>query len=57
MIGVFGDENLRLRRLSRQPTLNQPRRRCRLHNSALAGSAGIFGSTHNKHAELGRVDL
>jgi len=57
MIGVFGDENLRHRRLGRQPTLNQPRRRCRLHNSALAGPTGIFGPTHNKHAELGRDDV
>ena len=32
MIGVFGDENLRHRRLGRQSALDQPRRRGRLHH-------------------------
>ena len=57
MIGVFGDENLRHRRLGRQPALDQPRRCGRLHHPVLAGSAGIFGPTHNQHAELGRDDI
>ena len=57
MVGVFGDEKLRHRRLGRQPALYQPRRRGRLHHPVFAGSAGIFGPTHDKHAELGRDDV
>ena len=57
MIRVFGDENLRHRRLGWQPALNQPRRRGRLHHPVLASPAGIFGPTHNKHAELSRDDV
>lgn len=57
MIGVFGDETLRHRRLGRQPALDQPCRRDRLHHPVLAGPTGIFGPTHDKHAELGRDDV
>lgn len=46
-----------MRTLGRQPALDQPRRRSRLHHPVLAGSTRIFGSTHNKHAELGRDDI
>ena len=52
MIGVFGDENLRHRRLGRQSALDQPCRRGRLDHHVLASPAGIFGPANDQHAEL-----
>ena len=57
MIGVFGDENLRDRRLGRQSALDQPRRRRRLHHPVLASPAGVFGPADDEHAELRRHDV
>ena len=57
MIGIFGDEDLRDRRLGRQSALDQPCRRGRLHHHVLASPAGIFGSANDKHAELRRHDV
>ena len=57
MIGVFGDENLRHRRLGRQSALDQPRRRGRLHHHVLASPAGVFGPANHQHAELRRHDV
>ena len=54
MIGVLGDEHVRDRRLGRQAALDQPRRGRRLDDDVLAGAAGVFGPTHDQHAELRR---
>ena len=57
VIGVFGDQHLRDRRLGRQSALDQPRRRWRLHHHVLAGPAGVFGPADDQHAELRRHDV
>jgi hypothetical protein len=57
VIGIFGHEHLRDRRLGRQSAFDQPRRRWRLHHHVLARPAGIFGSPHDDHAELRRYDV
>ncbi len=44
-------------RLGRQAALDQPRRGRRLHDSALAGAAGVFGTPRHQHAELRRHDV
>ena len=57
VIGVFGDQDLRHRRLGRQSALDQSRRRGRLHHHLLAGPAGILGPAHDQHAQLRRHDV
>ena len=57
VVGVFGDEHLRHGRIRRQPALDQPCRRGRLHDDVLAGTAGVFGSADDQHPELGRDDV
>jgi hypothetical protein len=57
VIGVFGHEHLRYRRLGRQAALDQPGRRWGLHHHVLAGPAGVFGSANHEHAELRRHDV
>jgi hypothetical protein len=57
VIGVFGDQNLRHRRLGRQSALDQPCRRGRLDYHVLAGPAGVFGPADHQHAELCRHDV
>jgi len=54
MISVFGHQNLGDSGLGRQATLDQPRRSRRLHDAVLAGSAGVFGPSGHKDAELRR---
>ena len=57
VVGVFGDDHVRDRRLGRQAALDQPRRRRRLDDDVLASAAGIFGSAHDQHSELRRHDV
>ena len=54
MPGVFGDQDVGHHRLGRQPALDQPFRRRRLHHRLLAGPAGIFGTVRHDHPELRR---
>ena len=54
MPGVFGDQHGGDHRLGRQPALDQPFRRRRLHHRLLAGPAGIFGTMRHDHPVLGR---
>ena len=54
VIGIFGDQHLGDGRLGRQSALDQPRRRRRLHDLVLAGSAGVFGPPRDDHPELRR---
>jgi hypothetical protein len=57
MIGIFGDQDLGHGRLCWDAALDQSRRRGRLHDRFLAGSAGVFGSADNKNPELRRNDV
>jgi hypothetical protein len=57
VIGIFGDQDLRHSALSRQSTLDQSRRRWRLHNHVLAAAAAIFGAADDEHPELRRHDV
>jgi hypothetical protein len=57
MIGVFGDENLRDGRIGRQSALDQPRRCGSLHHDLFAGPAAVFGTAHDKHAQLSGDDV
>ena len=57
VIGVFGDEHVRHRRIRRQAAFDQSRRRRRLNHDVLAGAASIFGTAHDQHPELGRHDV
>ena len=52
MIGVFGDQDLRHRRLGRQSALDQSCRRGRLDHHVLASPAGVFGAANHQHPEL-----
>ena len=52
--GVFGDQHRGDHRLGRQPALDQPLGRRRLHHRLLAGPAGIFGAVRHDHPELRR---
>ena len=57
MVGILGHQHLGDRCFGRQATFDQPRRcRC-LHHHVLAGPAGIFGTAHDQHPELGRHDV
>ena len=42
MIGVLADDHVSNRRFRREPALDQPRRRGRLHHALLAGAAGVL---------------
>jgi hypothetical protein len=57
MIGVFGNQHLRHRRIGRQAALDEARRGWRLDDDVLAAAAGVFGSAHDEHAELRRNDV
>jgi hypothetical protein len=57
VIGIFGHEHLRDRRLGWQSALDQPRRCWRLHHHVLASPAGVSGPTNDKHPELSRHDV
>ena len=57
MPGVFGDQHVGDHRLGRQPALDQPLRRRRLHHRLRAGPAGIFGTMRHDHPELRRNDV
>ena len=57
VIGIFGDQHLRDRRLGRQSALDQSRRRGRLHHHVLAGPAGILGPANDQDPELRRHDV
>ena len=48
MIGIFRHQHLGDGRLGRQATLDQPRRRRRLHHEVFAGAAGVFGPAHDQ---------
>ena len=54
MPGVFGDQHRGDHRLGRQPALDQPFGRRRLHHRLLAGPAGVFGTVRHDHPELRR---
>ena len=54
MPSVFGNQHIGHHRLGRQPALDQPFGRSRLHHRLLAGSAGIFGTMRHHHPELRR---
>ena len=56
MISIFRHQHLRDQRVGGQPALDHARRSGRLHHS-LAGAAGVFGSTHDQHAQLRRHDI
>ena len=57
VIGVFGDEDERDRRLGRQAALDQSGRCRLLDDDVLAGPAGIAGPARDQDAELGRDDV
>ena len=57
VVGIFRHQHLGDRRLGRQAAFDQPRRRRRLHHDVFAGPAGVFGSAHHQHPELGRHDV
>ena len=57
MIGVFGDQDLRDRRLGRDAALDQPVRRRSLDDNALAGPAAIARSPCNENTELGGYNV
>ena len=57
VIGIFGHQHLGDGRLGRQAALDQPRRRRRLHDTILAGPAGVFGPARDEHPELRRHDV
>ena len=57
MIGIFGHQNLGDGGLGRQAAFDQPRRSRRLHDTVLAGPAGIFGPPGDEDAELRRHDV
>ena len=52
MIGILGDQDLGDARLGRQPALDQPRGRRRLHHHLGTGAAGVFGPAHDQDAQL-----
>ena len=52
--GIFGDQHRGHHRLGRQPALDQPFGRRRLHHRLFAGPAGIFGTVRHDHPVLGR---
>lgn len=54
MPGVFGDQHGGDHRLGRQPALDQPFGRARLHHRLLTGAARIFGTVRHNHPELRR---
>ena len=54
MPGVFGDQHGGDHRLGRQPALDQPFGRARLHHRLLTGAARIFGTVRHDHPELRR---
>ena len=57
MIGVFRHQHLRDQRFGGQAALDQTRRSGRLHHHVLTGAAGVFGPTHDQHAQLRRHDV
>jgi hypothetical protein len=57
VIGVLGDEDMRHRRLGRQPALDQSRRRGSLYHHFLASPTGILGPAHHEHVQLRRDDV
>jgi hypothetical protein len=57
VIGIFGDQHLRHRRLRRQAALDQPGRRESLQDDVGAGAAAILGPPHDDHAQLRRNDV
>ena len=57
VIGVLGDDDMGHGRLGRQPALDQPRRRRRLHHAVLAGPTGVLGATHHQHPQLRGHDV
>jgi len=57
VIGVFGNQHVRHRRLGRQAALDEARQGRRLDDDVLAAAAGVFGPAHDKHAELCRNDV
>ena len=57
MVGIFGHQNLGDGGLGRQAALDQPRRRRGLHDTVLAGPAGVFGPPGDEHPELRRHDV
>jgi hypothetical protein len=57
MPSVFGDHDRGHHRLGRQPALDQPLGRRRLHNRLFAGPAGVFGTVRHHRPELRRDDV
>jgi hypothetical protein len=57
VIGVFGDQDLRDRRLGRQVALDQPGRRRCLDHHILASPTGILRTAHDENSELRRDDI
>jgi hypothetical protein len=54
MPGVFGDQHRGHHRFGRQPALDQPLGRRRLHDRLFAGAAGVFGTVRHDRPELRR---
>ena len=57
MVGVFRHDDVGDELLGRQATLDQPRRRRRLHDCPLTGAAGIFRPSGDDHLVVRRDDI
>lgn len=57
MVGIFGNEDVGDGRLGGHAALDQPCRRRRLDDDALAGRAAIAGTAGDEHPELRRHDV
>jgi hypothetical protein len=57
VVGILGDQHMGDHRFGRQPALDQPLRRGRLHHAIRAGPARIFGTMRHDHPELRRDDV
>jgi hypothetical protein len=54
VVGVLPDDDVGDQPFGRQATLDQAQWRWCLHERPGAGPAGILGTAHNQHPELGR---
>jgi hypothetical protein len=54
VIGIFGHQNLGDGGFGRQSAIDQPGRGRRLHDTVLASTAGVFGTSGDEDPELRR---